>query len=295
MTIAQIKYFLSVLEHGSFSEAAEEMYISQSSFSKQIKNLETELGVALFLRSNAKVSLTPAGEIFEPHARLMDSTYNQLMGDMTSYKNSSAENTVTVAALPLLYEYGISDALCTFHESRDSVQVNVVETNQPDILTGLLSGRFDFAVLRLDYLDDEHFDIYPLVYDTYVLVCPKVWASRLGHAPIRFEDLTQEPIVLLGKDSDVYKRCMDTFERCKFTPKKVLTASRHTHFLQLVDSGCGIGFLPQGLVNLHMFPKLAVYPSPVPIETWLGLVRLKGRRLSTSAQELYDTITGQFA
>ena len=64
MTIAQIKYFLSVLEHGSFSEAAEEMYISQSSFSKQIKNLETELGVALFLRSNAKVSLTPAGEIF---------------------------------------------------------------------------------------------------------------------------------------------------------------------------------------------------------------------------------------
>ena len=150
MTIAQIKYFLSVLEHGSFSEAAEEMYISQSSFSKQIKNLETELGVALFLRSNAKVSLTPAGEIFEPHARLMDSTYNQLMGDMTSYKNSSAENTVTVAALPLLYEYGISDALCTFHESRDSVQVNVVETNQPDILTGLLSGRFDFAVLNDD-------------------------------------------------------------------------------------------------------------------------------------------------
>ena len=57
MTIAQIKYFLAILEYSNFSNAAEEMYISQSSLSKQIKSLENELGITLFARSNNKVSL----------------------------------------------------------------------------------------------------------------------------------------------------------------------------------------------------------------------------------------------
>ena len=57
MTIVQIKHFLAILEYNSFSNAAEEMFISQSALSKQTKSLENELGTALFVRSNNNLNL----------------------------------------------------------------------------------------------------------------------------------------------------------------------------------------------------------------------------------------------
>lgn len=295
MTIMQIKQFLSVLKYGNFSEAAEEMYMSQSSFSKQIKNLESELGVKLFLRSNSKISLTPAGEAFKVHAESINGSYNRLISEMSAYKATPGDVNINIAALPLLFDYGISDAICIYQEKSDSVQLNVVETNQPDILSGLNSGKFDFAIARLDYLSADEYDILPLIYDSYALVCPRSWVDSLEGKAISFDMLNKTPIILLGKDSDVYKRCMEMFLSHYFTPKKILTASRHTHFLQLVDSGCGIGIIPQGLVNLRLFPQLAIFPSPIPMETQIGLVKAKGQKLSAPARELYDTIVHFFA
>ena len=69
MEIRQVEYFLSIVKTGSFSEAADEHFISQSSLSKNIIALEKELGVSLFDRSKRKVFLTDAGEVFLEHAR----------------------------------------------------------------------------------------------------------------------------------------------------------------------------------------------------------------------------------
>ena len=72
MEIRQIQYFLSIVDTGSFSAAADEHYISQSSLSKMIIALEKELTVTLFDRSKRKVSLTEAGEAFLRHARKLN-------------------------------------------------------------------------------------------------------------------------------------------------------------------------------------------------------------------------------
>ena len=64
MLLKQIKYFIAVIDCNSFTEAAEQMYISQSAISQQIQSLEKDLGVTLIKRENRKFSLTPAGEYF---------------------------------------------------------------------------------------------------------------------------------------------------------------------------------------------------------------------------------------
>ena len=64
MLLKQIKYFIAVVDRNSFTEAAEQMYISQSAISQQIQSLEKELGVTLIKRENRKFSLTPAGDYF---------------------------------------------------------------------------------------------------------------------------------------------------------------------------------------------------------------------------------------
>jgi DNA-binding transcriptional LysR family regulator len=78
METRQVQYFISIVEAGSFSAAADELYISQSLLSKQIMALEKELGVTLFDRSKRKISLTDAGEAFLKHARKLNSAYKNM-------------------------------------------------------------------------------------------------------------------------------------------------------------------------------------------------------------------------
>src|SRR4051812_37397184 len=68
MTLTQLTYFLAAVEHGSFSAAANELLLAQPSLSEQIRRLEAELGVPLFVRAGRGVELTEAGRLFQPHA-----------------------------------------------------------------------------------------------------------------------------------------------------------------------------------------------------------------------------------
>jgi DNA-binding transcriptional LysR family regulator len=69
MALLQLSYFLAAVEHGSFSAAAEALYIAQPSLSEQIKRLEKELGVTLFVRTNRRLVLTEAGQLLLPSAQ----------------------------------------------------------------------------------------------------------------------------------------------------------------------------------------------------------------------------------
>lgn len=77
----QIKYFQSVVRNNSFSEAAEECYISQSAISQQIKSLENELGFSLLERHNRKFMMTPAGEHFYKKSLVLIADYEQICNE----------------------------------------------------------------------------------------------------------------------------------------------------------------------------------------------------------------------
>jgi DNA-binding transcriptional LysR family regulator len=99
MEIRQIQYFLSIVDTGSFSAAADEHYISQSSLSKVILALEKELAVPLFDRSKRKVSLTEAGEAFLRHARQFNAGYKAMLVELDGYNHSGF---FSIAAIPVL-------------------------------------------------------------------------------------------------------------------------------------------------------------------------------------------------
>ena len=68
MTLQQLQYVLAAIEHGSFSAAADALHLAQPSLSEQIRRLEAELGVALFVRGGRRLVLTEAGEALRPEA-----------------------------------------------------------------------------------------------------------------------------------------------------------------------------------------------------------------------------------
>jgi len=88
MEMKQVKYFLTVAELGSFSAAADNLYISQSSLSKQIMALEKELGFALFDRSKRMIVLTEAGATFRKYARRLHDEYEEMLDNLKQYKRA---------------------------------------------------------------------------------------------------------------------------------------------------------------------------------------------------------------
>src|SRR5512139_1451809 len=112
MEIRQIQYFLSVVETGSFTAAADEHYISQSSLSKIIIALEKEIEVPLFDRSKRRVFLTEAGEAFLGHARKLDATYKAMLVEIDGYK--SITDSFSIASIPILTQYGITTLIAQY-------------------------------------------------------------------------------------------------------------------------------------------------------------------------------------
>ena len=79
MNFAQLQYFIDIISLGTFSEAASKNHISQSSFSKQIKALENELGVSLFAIEHARVTLTDCGKTFFSFAEQAAKSYRDIL------------------------------------------------------------------------------------------------------------------------------------------------------------------------------------------------------------------------
>ncbi|MCD7839859.1 MAG: LysR family transcriptional regulator, partial [Erysipelotrichaceae bacterium] len=107
MTIDQIKYFCAICQYKTFSKAALELHITQSSLSKHIIKLESELNMILFDRSHRQIILTPAGEQFYKDAKILLKDYYQMMNHLDALKDKT-QNTIHIAMLPILSQYNFS-------------------------------------------------------------------------------------------------------------------------------------------------------------------------------------------
>lgn len=277
MTIAQVKYFLAILKYGGFSAAADEIFISQSSLSKQIKSLELELGIALFDRSGNKVTLTPGGKLFLKYAESINESCEMLHAELDRYQRYRQTEILALGTLPLMQEYHIASQLALFQKHYHSAQINISEADQTDILHLLASQKLDLAILRLDYLPQDVFEYYPIHQDKFVLVCSQSQAADLKQTPVSADVISQLPFVMLNAESDINKLCQDYFSKFQVQPNISLTAGRHLYLLNLVADELGVTILPQNMVNTKLFSNLTCLPLLDAMTTTIGVVRLKNR------------------
>lgn len=145
MLLRQIKYFQTVVEKGSFTEAAEACYISQSAISQQIQSLEKEIGVKLFERKNRKFTLTPAGEHFYNKTVVLSSELERICRETVriAHKDSAVLN------IGYLKCYGGDEfhaALEDFIAKFPDVSVSVIEGNHEELYDELRFGKVDLVL-----------------------------------------------------------------------------------------------------------------------------------------------------
>lgn len=144
MELRQLKYFITSADTLNFTEAARQCFITQSTLSQQIKQLETELGVQLFERIGKRVFLTETGRDFLPYARqtVADADYGvQRIKDMENLKTGRLCIGTTFGLSAL-----ITDAIARFSEQYPEVHLEVMFLKQDELIEAVRERKVDFAL-----------------------------------------------------------------------------------------------------------------------------------------------------
>lgn len=280
MDISQIQYVLAVAATGSFSAAADELYISQSSLSKQIMALEKELGVALFDRSKRQIALTPAGAVFLEHARTIDAAQRALLADLGRFKTAP---TLRIIAIPVIAQYGITTCVARFRSLHPDIDLTLDEREASAILPALASHQYDLAFMRNNYLDPAAYVTYPVAHDRMVAVVART--HRLaGRTSLALAELANENHIMFDRGTVVHELAVDACRAAGFEPRIFYASLRVESVLGLVASNSGVALMMAQLVAYHRHPEVVAIPLDEVIESDIVLAAVRGKKLPHTAK-----------
>jgi LysR family transcriptional regulator, transcription activator of glutamate synthase operon len=285
MEIRQIQYFLSIVDTGSFSAAADEHYISQSSLSKVILALEKELEVPLFDRSKRKVFLTEAGEAFLGHARKLNADHKAMLVELDGYK--SAGDSFSIAAIPVLTQYDLTTSIAQFRDSYPHLHFSLEEIDGLNILPALAEHRFDLAFTRHNNLNPDQYASLEICKDKLLVVVAKN-NQHANRASISLKELSNDNFIVFDKVTDLYKLVMDECGKAGFEPTIFYSSHRKVSVFGLVGTNIGLALMPVKIYEYHQHSDVVAIPLEEHIECNLVLAYLKNKKLSQAASAFIE-------
>ena len=285
MEIRQVQYFLAIVDTGSFSAAAEDQFISQSSLSKMIIALEKELAVPLFDRSKRKVSLTDGGQAFLGHARKIYAAYQATLVELDGYR--SAADTFSIAAIPVLSQYGIATSISQFRDLHPDIHFSLEEIDGLNILPALTEHRFDLAFTRHNYLDHDQFASLEICKDKLLVVVSKN-NHHANRSSISLKELANDNFIVFDKVTGMHKLVMDECGKAGFEPTVFFSSHRKVSVFGLVGTNIGLALMPTQVYEYHRPPEVTAIPLVEHIECNIVLASLKNRPLPRTASLFID-------
>lgn len=283
-----LKAFLLAVETGSFTHAADQLSVTQPSFTALIQDLEKSLDVKLFERTTRSITLTAAGKdlrdrIYRPIADLEESYRNMM--DLAAVRRGS----VVVGALPSASLSIIPPTLGQLRKKHPALQIRVVEAHNDELIKMLRTNQVEFA-LATKLVDMPDLEFLPLIDDAFHVVSPLDHPIAQIKAP-RWETLIPHDLVLLSQGSSARAQ----FDRA-ITSDSSLAGLRYdvTHMITavlLVKQGLGITLIPR--LALTALPLEGLVHKPLANDTakrTIGLLRRKDRELSPAGRVFYAEV-----
>ena len=194
MELQQMRYALAIAEEQSFTRAAERCFVVQSALSRQIKSLESELGLTLFARTSRKVKVTPAGEAFLEQARLCLQAADRAKVEAAAAQGE-VRGTLTIGVIPTVTAVDVAAVLGQFHRRHPDVRVHVRSGGSDAFLHRIADGRLDAAFLGLaEAVIPQGVRTRELTRERLVAVLPSEH-QLAKRRRLHLEDLADEPFV----------------------------------------------------------------------------------------------------
>src|SRR5580700_8001097 len=249
MELRHLRYFVAVAEAGSLTVAAEQkLHTAQPSLSRQIRDLEYEVGVPLLNRSVHGIELTAAGRAFLDHARLA-LTQAAAAAEAARRAAQPARPTFALGFLTGKEIDWLPEAMRVLRDELPNIDVTVSSQNSPDLADALMQGRLDAAFMRPEERADEL--IYRRVTaEPFVVVFPS--DHRLGaHEAIELREIVDETFLIPSKTAPISRRVIEDYLKqsgLHIVPDHEV--DNITHAVSLIASTGAVALLPAYPNNL---------------------------------------------
>jgi len=264
MELRHLRYFVALAECLSFTRAAERAHVTQSTLSHQIRQLEDELGHALFERLGKRVLLTGAGETFLAYAaralREVDHGVSDLMragSDLSGEVRIGATGTFNISFVP--------EGLATFLRSHPTVRATVEELPADDIAQKLIIGSLDVGI-AYQPSDPEQLWFEPLYTEEMVLVVsphhPLAQRKR-----VRMVELHRQSLVLLSRAFATRTMLEECFRSCGAEPVVVAEMNTIAPMIGLVARTDLAAIISSHAIEPREDLRMVPLESPTPVRT----------------------------
>jgi DNA-binding transcriptional LysR family regulator len=286
LTLQQLRYFLATCRHGSFTAAADALYIAQPSVAEQIRRLEHEIGVRLFVRTGRRLELTEAGANLRTHAEQVMAAMDAAEAAMQGARHLRG-GTASLGTFGVAQRYLVSELITNFAARHPDVVVRVIGQHSSEVIEHVRNGELEAGLVCLP-VNEPTLAVDPIMSDEVLFM------SRPG--PLTEEAITIErfaeqkliwwPSVSGWRDS-IRRQLRVWAEGAGVELDSSIEVEHLESALKLVEQGLGCSYVLRTIAESTAFPStLQVVPFTREIYDTYAFVWRKDHSLSPASAEL---------
>lgn len=285
-----MRYFMEVATREHVTEAAHALHVAQSSVSRQLFNLESELGVDLFIREGRRVKLTPIGRIFLERVKQALYVVDEAEREIKEYLEPE-KGTVRIAFPISLAAHVLPNAIFAFRQRYPQVKFQMRQALYHDLIDGVINGEFNLAMIAPVPTETKKIKQKVLFTENIVALLP-VHHRLASRSSIQLQELKDDPFVTLPEGTIFRKIALSACNQLGFSPRIAFEGDDIDALKGLVSAGLGIALMPEvTLVDNNPFSTVKVPIVDPSVTRTIGVICPTGRKLLPTEQLFYDFLS----
>ncbi|MBU8907952.1 LysR family transcriptional regulator [Desertibacillus haloalkaliphilus] len=294
MELRQIHYFIEVAKREHVTEAANAMHVAQSAVSRQIFNLESELGVKLFIRDGRNVKLTPIGNMFLAHMKEAMQVIDNAKREVAEYLQPE-RGTVRIGFPSSMATYTLPTAISAFREQYPEITFQFTQGSYRSLIDSVVKGDFDMALLGPIPKHEKKVQAEILFLENIVALLP-INHPFSDQSSIKLDQLRNDSFVLYPEGFVLREIVVHACQQLGFQPNVSFEGEDIDAIKGLVSAGLGVTLIPE-ITLIDSMPRSTVkLPISEPeVTRTVGVVTPSERELLPTEKLFYEFLKQFFA
>lgn len=289
MDLKVLRYFIEIVDAGGFSQASEQVHLTQPTLSKAIAQLEQELELTLLERGKrgTQVKLTPAGEVVYRHAKSLLDGRQAMVNELAALRNLSAGE-LKLGLAPLGSAELFAPVIAQFRQRYPAIDMHLLVRGGVEQNLAIQKGEIELATGIIEFNQD--FDGIRLFNDPMVVALPKdhLLATQ---SQLSFIDLQGHSQVMFETEYTLHTMVLNACRRAGFAPIQVTRVTQADFGIALVAAGTGLMVLPRSIATRYSVAGVAIIPLLDDELKWeLSLFWRRSQVLSFAAKAMIDLV-----
>jgi LysR family hydrogen peroxide-inducible transcriptional activator len=259
-SLRQLKYLVAVAQHLNFTRAAESCFVSQSTLSTGLKELEQTMGAQLIERDRQNVSVTPLGEEIVARAIKLLAGAEDLV-EFTLNSGSAMTGTIKLGVIPTIAPFVLPQVLPKIREGYPELKVMLREDLTANLLQRVVDHQLDFALIALPYPTDGLL-VKELYADEFWLAAPAD-EPALKAAEVKIPAAMADRLLLLEEGHCLREHSLRACRQKEASSTYGIEATSLLTLVQMVESGLGIALLPEMAIKGGLLTNTTLQARPL--------------------------------